>query len=126
MEVLTEVNLVMILLTRFEVSVSFLRKAKTNSSSLITPSWKKYKYDEDQQPSQNIPLYQHPQPSELPSCVWDEAECPALCHEPSSDNFQVFSVVEQYSGLTSDSSSRITGERTGWMYKTNNNLCSPV
>ena len=40
MEVLTEVNLVMILLTRFEVSVSFLRKAKTNSSSLITPSWK--------------------------------------------------------------------------------------
>ena len=38
MEVLAEVNLVMILFTRLEVSVSFLKKAKTNSSSEMTPS----------------------------------------------------------------------------------------
>ena len=38
MEALAEVNLVMILFTRLEVSVSFRKKAKTNSSSEMTPS----------------------------------------------------------------------------------------
>ena len=38
MEALAEVNLVMILFTRLEVSVSFRKKAKTNSSSERTPS----------------------------------------------------------------------------------------